>query len=377
MSIVRPLKWDTTLNGLKEMSDNELELLAYRLRKAWASDLLGTYTGAMARDTNSDNSNGFGAVYRGTSTSGTTVDFTHLTTMTDQRKNAVHATKANNSFDNYADNDDTFSAPSEATFDATQSVRQTFYFEEYLVNSDRPQFPATPSPSTLNTHSYIKWDTSGYMKIEGTTANLIDTIIKLANYEMLNGDKVGTLSVATSSPGSDYSDLGLFSQDTVMTWSSYDTSGGGNTTRFNYNLYLRTTDSSVTESASNDNRYVLWNSSLNRVDQVGNSVTYSIIDNVLMPLWKRSVDFDGVSGDRGFIRYEIVDSGSINASTSRKDQGAVSDTVYTDGTVTHGDTNSAYLTGSTYYKGRYGSGGFTTTTTKHLVAYAPSAAIRT
>lgn len=376
MSIVRPLKWDTTLSGLKQMSDSELELLAYRLRKAWATDLYDTYTGAMARDGSATNGNGFGAVYRGSTSSATNTDHTYLTSFADRRKNAVHATKADNAHDNYADNDDTFSAPSEATFDATESDRQTFYYEEYNPPTDSSAYPSAPSPTVFNTHSYLKWDTSGYMKIEGTDANLIDTVIKLANYEMFNGDEVGTLRVASSSPGSDWTDLGLFMQDTVMTWSSYDTSGGGSSTRFDYKLWIRLTDSSVTESASNDNRYVLWNSSSNRIDQVANASTYSIIDNVLLPVWKRSADFDGTTGDFGFPRYEIV---SVpNAGTHRKDRGVVTDTVYSDGAVSHGDTNSAAGPFSgTYYKARYGSSGFTETGSRYLIAYLPSAATRT
>ena len=124
-----------------------------------------------------------------------------------------------------------------------------------------------------------------------------------------------------------------------------------------------------------NNRYVLWNSSSNRIDQVANASTYSIIDNVLLPVWKRSANFDGTTGDFGFPRYEIVEV--PNAGTHRKDRGVVSDTVYSDGAVSHGDTNSAYLTGGTYYKARYGSSGFTTTGSKYLIAYLPSAATRT
>ena len=45
-------------------------------------------------------------------------------------------------------------------------------------------------------YSYAYWDGSGYVKIEGVEANILDTIIKLANNEMLNGDKVGTIQLS-------------------------------------------------------------------------------------------------------------------------------------------------------------------------------------
>ena len=38
----------------------------------------------------------------------------------------------------------------------------------------------------MTSKNYVVWDSSGYVKIESETANILDTIIKLANNEMLN-----------------------------------------------------------------------------------------------------------------------------------------------------------------------------------------------
>ena len=67
---------------------------------------------------------------------------------------------------------------------------------------------------------------------------------------MMNGDGVGLLSLATSSPGSDYTDLGFFHQNTIMNWSSYDTGLGGADVVATNNLYIRTTDSSYDEASA-------------------------------------------------------------------------------------------------------------------------------
>lgn len=372
MAISRPLKWDSTLGNLKEMSDADLELLSYRLRKAWAEDLYGTYTSNSARDGSATSTNGFGAIYRGSSGSASDSNHAFLLSRTDKRKNAIYTTKANNAHDNFGDNDDTFGTPSESNFDATESVRQTFYYEEYL-NATPPSLPIN---ATFNEHSYLKWDSSGYAKIESDTANLIDTVIKLANYEMMNGDEVGTLRVATSSPGSDWTDLGTFFEDTIMTWSSFDTSGGGSTTNATFKLWIRRSDSSRSDSPDNDSKYVIWNASSNRIDQINDSSDYPIISNILIPIWKRSSTFEGASGDYGFPRYKL-ESGAPLSSTYEKSHGTFSDTVYSSGANSHTGSNSAHLIGSTYYIARYGNGALNTNQTTHLNVYLPSGAVRT
>ena len=99
MAVNRPIRWDSTLSGLKEMSDSDLELLSYHLRKAWAADLSATYTGAADRDGSATSTNGFGAIYRGASGSATDSNYEYLTALTDKRKNAVYTSKSNNAFD--------------------------------------------------------------------------------------------------------------------------------------------------------------------------------------------------------------------------------------------------------------------------------------
>ena len=84
MAITRPLKWDTASAALKQMTDAELELVAYQLRKAWATDLSGTYTGACDRSGGATATNGFGACYRGDNDSPTASGVTHLAFLQDK-----------------------------------------------------------------------------------------------------------------------------------------------------------------------------------------------------------------------------------------------------------------------------------------------------
>ena len=376
MAVNRPIRWEASSTALKEMSDSDLELLSYHLRKAWAADLSATYTGDADRNGSATSTNGFGAIYRGGSGSASDSNYEYVTALTDKRKEAVYTSKSNNAYDNFSDNDDTFDAPSEATFDASEAVRQTFYYEEWLNASP----PGDPSNATKNSESYVKWDSSGYLKIEGVDANLIDTIIAHANYNMMNDDGVGLLSVATSSPGGDFTDLGAFHQNTIMTFntSSPTTDGGGSSVVATNNLYIRTQNSSFDEAtprAAETSKFMLWDDSnkhLEQVDIASNDYT-NIITNVLLPIWKRSSSFGGTSGDYGFPRYKFETSAP--SSTNDRNMGTLLDTVYTD-SAQHDFTTSLSSEGGTYYKSRYGSGGVTTNTTHYLTAYVPSGAVR-
>ena len=183
----------------------------------------------------------------------------------------------------------------------------------------------------------------------------------------MNDDGVGLLSVATSSPGGDYTDLGLFHQNTIMSFDtgSPDTSGGSTAVVATNNLYIRTQNSSFDEStprAAETSKFMLWDSSnkhLEQVDISSNDYT-NIITNVLLPIWKRSSSFGGTSGDYGFPRYKFETSAP--SATHDRNMGTLLDTVYTD-SATHDFTTSLSSEGGTYYKSRYGNGGVTTNTT--------------
>ena len=168
-----------------------------------------------------------------------------------------------------------------------------------------------------------------------------------------------------------------------MNWSSYDTGLGGADVVATNNLYIRTTDSSYDEasakSASN-NIFLRWDDSSSNIKQADTSSSFTLIDNVLMPVWKRSSNFNGVSGDYAFPRYKF-DTSAPASSTFERQMGTLLDTVYTDGTTSHTGSNSAELVGGaggTYYIARYGSGATTTNTTHYMVAYFANAnAVRT
>lgn len=357
MAIARPLRWDTASSALKEMSDADLAQLAYYCRYNWANDLHGTYTTNCARDGSATASNGIGAVYRVGSGSATSSDYNHLGSFTDQRKTPQTLSQSDDA--GYPPNDDdSFGTPSESSFNDTLSVRQTFYREEYLGTS---ALPSTPSTSTLNTNSYLYWDSSGYVKIEGATANIIDTIIKVCNYEILQGDKVGRLQIATSDPseGTDHvwSDLGTFCEDTLSTY-SFPTSISS-TVASDYHLYIKrsapfsgTTDNELTQ-------FMQWNAGNSRIQQVdkGSSTsTFSTLaTNVILPIWKNSSIYP---------RYKFAGSSSL-AGAWEQAAGTIADTWY-DTSQTTGPT----LDGSTYYSARYGLA--TTSTSTYFILYCGS-----
>ena len=180
MAIQRPLRWDNTLSALKEMSDTDLEQMAYFLRYQWGQDLLGTYTTDCARDSGASVNSGFGAPYRTASTSASTSAFTHYGANADQKKTPQTLNNADNDEPQSqpnafaGDDDDSFGTPSEASFNDTLATVTTYYKEVY-----RATLPSQSAPSTgnLNLYSYAYWDGSGYVKIEGVEANILDTII--------------------------------------------------------------------------------------------------------------------------------------------------------------------------------------------------------
>ena len=121
---------------------------------------------------------------------------------------------------------------------------------------------------------------------------------------------------------------------------------------------------------------MLWNSSTNilqQVDIASNDYT-NIITNVLLPIWKRSSNFDGTSGDYGFPRYKFETS--FSNADHQSLQGTLTDSVYTDG-AEHLFSQSIGTTSGTYYRARYGSGSTTIDSTNFLVAYVPTGAVRT
>ena len=348
MAIQRPLRWDNTLSALKEMSDTELEQMAYYLRYQWGQDLLGTYTTDCARDSGASVNSGFGAPYRTASTSASTSAFTHYGANADQKKTPQTLNNADNDEPQSqpnafaGDDDDSFGTPSEASFNDTLATVTTYYKEVY-----RATLPSQSAPSTgnLNLYSYAYWDGSGYVKIEGVEANILDTIIKLANNEMLNGDKVGTVQLSTGDPsegaGHVWSDLGTFFENTISTY-SFPTSIGTATTT--YKLYLKTdAPTSSHETDTTLTSFVNWSSgdsALKQQDRGSGTSSYSnFISTVLLPVWKRSSIFP---------KYRF-DTDNTLAGGWEKERGSYVDTFY-DTSQTTGPT----LDSGTYYSARFG-----------------------
>jgi len=367
MAIRRPLRWDTATGALKEMSDSDLALLAYYARYHWAQEHLATYTANAYRDGSATATNGFGAPYRTNSTSATDANYTHHGAYNDTRKTPSTLSNADNDEPQSqpnafaGDDDDSFGVPSEASFNDTLATAQTLYKETY----DNATAPSNPSTSDHNSHGYMIWDSSGYVKVEYEVANIADTVIKLANAAMLSGDKVGTYYISTSDPsegtGHTWSDLGTFIEDTISTY-SFPTTTGSSIAQA-HKLWLKT-DAPLdsVESSVALTSYMQWSSSgdigLKQVDKGSGGSTFSnIATNIIIPIWKNNSAL--------IPKYKFSASNTLAGSWEAL-KGTYSDTYY-DTSQTTGPT----LDSSTYYSARYGLA-TTTVNTEYMIMYIGS-----
>ncbi len=363
MAIRRPLRWDTATGALKEMSDSDLELLAYYTRYHWAQEHLATYTSNAYRDGSATATNGLGAPYRTNNSSATDANYTHYGAYNDTRKTPQTLSNADNDEpisqpNAYAgDDDDSFGTPSEASFNDTLSTAQTFYKEVY----DSASAPSNPNTSDLTSKNYVVWDSSGYVKIESETANVLDTVIKLANAAMLTGDKVGTYHISTSDPsegaGHTWSDLGTFIEDTISTY-SFPTTTGSSVAQ-NHKLWLKT-DAPLdsVESSVALTSYMKWSSSgdigLKQVDKGSGGSTFSdIVTNIIIPIWKNSSIYP---------KYKFSASNTLAGGWEAL-KGSYSDTYYLTS-----QTTGPTLSSGTYYSARYGLA-TTTVNTEYMILY--------
>lgn len=363
MAISYPYSWVS--GNLKEMSDTELEYLSYYLRLAWATGLSGAYLGSEDPTVGTAH---HGAFYKTSGSSATSSDYTHLGNKTDTRKSAYVRTTQS---DDYGyppgpDDDDSFAAPDETTWDNTLATHTNNYFE--LFTPDHGSNPTLPNTAAYTADGYFIWNSSGNIgfQIEGTVANICDTIIKHANKEMLDGDELGTYRIATSAPSSDWTNMGTIYTDTIGspaisgTTPSTDEYANVNV----YQLYLKTSHTFTGTTTSTTTEPVGWDSSSTPGAMKQRSIvnTGNLVQNILIPIWKQNT-FGGTSatGSMGYPRYKLEDSNSVTA-THEVLRGTITDTYYTDSVARD------YLDGGTYYKDRVGSGG-STSVNKYFILY--------
>lgn len=101
----------------------------------------------------------------------------------------------------------------------------------YTYKQNRTVSATFPSTATLNASSYLVWDGATGVRLANTLADFTDEIINEAVNQMKNGDQVGTYRISTASPGTGWTDKGVWFADTTYS--------AGTT---NYRLYLRTSN---------------------------------------------------------------------------------------------------------------------------------------
>ena len=180
-----PLRHISTATGadLRQMSSGELALLRYNLRVRYANQL---------------NSRGAGSINIG----GGTI----FGSATNTERTQVQNTNVSR-----------FPAANTGTL-----TRSTFNYG--LVRTGIPGFP------TDFTNSYASYRGNGDIRQENSEDNLRSAIITETINEMRTGDEVGTYRVSINSPGTGWTNQGLFFRDTIF----------NNSVVNNYNLWLRT-----------------------------------------------------------------------------------------------------------------------------------------
>ena len=243
MAVVRPIVWNS--NSLYQMTDNELDILSYYVRKRYAH-YLNTSTSTTGRLNVGDPG------ITGYVTIGSAVDSDRTLYSVTNPDNNVPPIGADESFG------------------SDQTGTETSTTAYYMQNNA----PALISSASINSHGVLFWN-SDHLKIGPTSeTDLLDTVVTDAISEIRTGDEVGSYFVASSSPsGGTYVSKGVFFTDTIYP----------NTTQTTYNLWLKTANTTEPTSA---NDYARWDSSnneiqLENVDDFTNYLIDSIFVNVL------------------------------------------------------------------------------------------------
>jgi len=262
--MARPLKIKSGNDGLKEMTDAELDRICYNLRARFATQLNA--------DTITTSKIVIGSV------SGYTLIGTGANTIATQVTNTKART--NSAGDDITPTYDGTTAPSAGDWPSQASIG-TNTVTTYNYYQDR-RVPSYPSNSTLNSDAYFYWNTTdGKLQIVGSDeADIYDEIIAQCITDMKTGDEVGTYRVSTSTPtdggAGTWVDKGTFFQDTTYS--------AGTTT---YKLWLKTALTTIPGTEVNP---VGWNSTDQTIKEKSIAVGDNLINNVLLPVLRRRLD---------------------------------------------------------------------------------------
>lgn len=388
MAIKRPFKWDTSTTpaSFKEMTDTDLEYLSWQFRKRFADRLYaGHYNGstyeADYRAGSRTNANGvIGNVlgFRDNNTS----PFSDLFSIggevfDDTKKSMVRNTQLND--DDTTPDPDIPGDTTESAFDNTLATRHSYRALNRIgisSGSGSPKVPSLPSDSNFDSKGYLVWNTSGkYFEIENEVVNIVDTILKDVNTEMLSGDEIGTYRVATTSPGSSWVELNssadqAFFADSIMTYDNATPASEG-TSETLYKLYLN-----IGQGVTNPHTSTSplgWDAGTNSYRERDLTLaTSTLINDILMPIYTQYNPSEFVSGTSlpGYPLYTINSSSSVD-SNYQEVRGTMNNTFYTDSTQ-----RAVYIpvnnTSGTYYKDRYGTGSLTTLTKYFVINFGNS-----
>lgn len=299
--MARPLKYDS--GNLQEMSDANLDRLAYYLRSAFATQL---------------NNSGNGYIYVG---SGNTDIGTVVDTSSTQQVASVTRIVNNGIIETYP------AAPGLGSeTDNSYNFRQ-----------DRSE-PAFPTNDQLNKDGYVFYD-SGNLSAASTSAHLFDEIVSQCIVDMRTGDEVGTYRVSTTAPtdggAGTWTDKGVVYIDS--TYSAGSTS---------YKLWLKT----ALDTIPGTDIYPIGLDSALDGNLMERQITANsrLINNVLLPELTRRMD------ESAGLYY------TVSSTQTGINRGAFTDTKQTTATNTQNFDGTFYRTTSTP------SGSATTQTTYYL-----------
>ena len=373
MAIKRPLCAFAS-DQLKEMTDDELDNLSYNFRVKWASLLKAGHDNKAKYDASVHASGGTNPAVRGNlfflSDSGNSFSNPDTnrfnmdgTTTSETMMNMTRSGIA----DNNTPSTDIPSDP--AGLSATTNMYRKALFANFAASLNT----GLPGHALYNNYGYLIWNSGGYMQIDSDSANIVDTVLKHVNNEMLNGDEVGTYRVSTSAPtsggagtwaqiGSGESEAWYY--DTISSYTGSGNTIGSSTssTQTIYYLWLKENLSSFAGVTDvNRTQPVGWKASTTSINRRDISTTGDLINQILLPIYNTNPFF--TSGNfAGYPRYYHSTSNSVTSN-----QTAIRGTFHD----TRLDSNSIRGTfgpqGGTYYKERYATGTATTVLTFYLI----------
>tara|TARA_B100001939_G_scaffold233276_1_gene201023 strand:- start:1552 stop:2742 length:1191 start_codon:yes stop_codon:yes gene_type:complete len=383
MAIKRPLCAFAS-DQLKEMTDAELENLSYNFRVKWAALLKAGHDSKAKYDASVHSPSGTNPAVRGnllfmrqsvSNFSNPSSNHFNLdgTTINDTRMNLVRTSIADNTTGGAGSSAPGTTAAPDIPATPGALISETVSYNKVLfANFATSLNPGLPTNTKYDDHGYLIWNTGGYIQVDSDASNIVDTILKHSNKEMLDGDEVGTYRVATSAPTDGGS--GTWTQigsgesqawflDQIQTYTNPGGTALGSiseSTQTAYYLWLKESLTSFSGITSvNQTQPIGWKTSTNSMNRRSIGTNDDLIFQILLPIYRQNPFFS--SGNfPGYPRY--FHSTSSSCETYQRNRGTFYDTNLDSSSIrdTFGPLNG------TYYKERYASGSATTVSTYYL-----------